>query len=308
MSIDTLFGVPLVVEANQRDRWIAVLTDCWRAQMGRRPGSLADDIDELAVLFGTGSKPKTIRDKVHAQRSASVAGADELPEPAVVVLDGVALITPEGRILLHVLVRLQRADSVVIEQDLQAFALDAALRARSTWHATWLRKQFEGSLSAPAVGAALLLLVNGSVGTELGLLLPKDADADRQLGAALMPVIAGFSSALGGKESDLSNGVRQHWAFTQISRLLGRQIAREPVPSGTLTYIREGQEKALLEELSRRLENLEPDPHRRREAVIALVDGYREARGALAAVGQSHEEPTATRRIVSRLTDPVAKR
>ena len=303
MSNDNLFGAPLLLDAFQRDQWIATLTRTWTAQMGARPRRLGDDLDDLSSLFGTGTRPKALRERVHALKPAE-RDSSELPSAAVLVVDGSPLVTPEGRILLDVLSELQRAGSTVIGREQQVRALQTAVEVRSAWHVKWMLKQFDGSLSASALGAALFLLINRSIGPQRGLLLPKDAIADRELGDVILPLLAQFSKDLNGEIPATAGGVRGHWAFTQISRLLGREVARDTTPLGTVTYVRAGQDNALLDDLASRLQRLETDPHRRRVAVLGFIDGYRRVRGVFAALGQMHEEPTATRRVTARLTDP----
>lgn len=300
MSTESLFGTPLVIEPMTRDAWIAILFRDWTTQMGRQPGPLVDDLENLASLFGAGASPKAIRDRVHVLPPADDHSHD-LPRAASLLIDGCAVVTPEGRIMLDVLLQLQQTASSRIDTGQQVWALSMAAGLRAHWHTTWLRKQFEGSLSASALAAALFLLVNGSVGEPRGLLLPADVNRDRELGAVILPLLAKFSHTLGGREPDLAGGIRQHWAFTQVSRLLGRQVDRKPVPDGTLTYIRVGQDQTLLDELARRLDRA--DPHRRGVAVRELLEGYRRVRGVLAAYGLMHEDPTASRRILDRLAN-----
>ena len=118
-----------------------------------------------------------------------------------------------------------------------------ATALRSEWHARWLHKQFESPISAPVLGAALFLLINGSVGRPRALLMPSDSERDRELGAIVLPLIARFSKSLGGSEPVTDAGIRQHWIFTQLSRLLGRDVARERAEDGTATFVRIGREE-----------------------------------------------------------------
>lgn len=300
---DTLFGAPLSLDAATVDQWVRILSRSWIALMGDPPSDLEADLAALAPVFASGAKPRVLKDKVY---SLSPAKPEDhlLPADALVPIDGGSLITPEGRILLGILMGLQRSARTSIEVSEQVRALQAAVALRTTWQRTWLKNQFEGTLSAPPLGAALFLLINGSIGPDAALTLPSADSDDRQLGQIILPLIASFSETLGGRIPESTGGVRKHWAFSQVSRILGRDVARKTARQGAIMYIRPGRQAPFLDEVASRLARL-ADIHRRREAVTGLVLGYREIRGELAAVEQMHEDPTATRRIVQRVTDPL---
>ena len=302
MSLLTLFGAPTRLDSATQQWWIQLLTKNWLALMGRPPHLLEADLNDMAPLFANGASPKNVKARIYALPEAD-AETQQLPREVVLIIDGCPLITPEGRILLDVLLDLQRTGAGEIDVDRQLFALATATALRSEWHARWLHNQFESSISAPVLGAALFLLINGSVGKSRALLMPSDSKRDRELGAVVMPLIAGFSKSLGGREPVTDAGIRQHWVFTQLSRLLGRDVAREKAEYGTATFVRMGRDRNLLDELVSRLERT-ADAHRRYTAITEFIDGYRRARGSLAALGQMHEDPTTTRRITDRLLAP----
>ncbi|MCM3535027.1 hypothetical protein M3693_12455 [Cellulosimicrobium funkei] len=299
----TLFGAPLNLDVTTIDRWIVTLSRAWAALTGTLPGELEADLRTSAQVFGSGASAKTIKEKVYTLPAAT----DEeraIPGEALVIVDGSALITPEGRILLDVLVQLQRQAETTIGGDLQVAALSRALTMRTRSQQAWLRKQFEGTLSASPLGAALFLLINGSIGQRAAFVLPSDDMEDREMGRLVLPLIADFSARIGGKVPETTGGLRKHWVFSQVSRLLGRDVARDTDDAGAYMYVRPGREGDLLEGLADRLARM-ADVHKRHEAVSALVKGYRDIRGDLAAVGLMHEDPTATRRLVQRLADPL---
>jgi hypothetical protein len=302
MSEATLFGVPTHLEPGSEAAWIRLLTKNWLALMGRPLRPLKVDLDDMAPLFANGTSLKNIKNRIYALPEAD-AETKALPQEVVLIIDGCALITPEGRILLDLLLDLQRAGQHEIDVDRQLFALTTASKLRSEWHSRWLHNQFESSISAPVLGAGLFLLVNGSIGESRALLMPSNNQRDRELGAVVMPLVANFSRTLGGRSPATDEGIRQHWVFTQLSRLLGRDVAREKADDGTATWVRVGREKNLLDELTARLEQT-ADAARRHTAIVDFIDSYRRARGSLAAFGQMYEDPTATRRIASRLLAP----
>jgi hypothetical protein len=305
MSESTLFGAPTHLEPTTQERWIHLLTRNWLALMGRPPRLLEADLNAMAPFFANGASPKSLKTRIYALPEADIETKNALPREVALIVDGCALITPEGRILLEVLLDLQRTGEHAIDVNRQIFALSTANTLRSEWHLRWLRNQFESSISLPVLGAGLFLLINGSVGEAQALLMPSNNHQDRELGAIVMPLIAAFSQSLGGRLPDTDTGIRQHWVFTQLSRLLGRDIAREKVDNGTATWVRTGRESMLTDELATRLART-ADTARRQTAVADFVENYRRVRGPLAAFGQMHEDPTTTRRIAERLLAPEA--
>jgi hypothetical protein len=299
MTPHKLFGIPTRLDSAKRHFLVRLLTKNWEVLMGRPLHSLEADLDDMAPLFANGASLQNLRTRVYALPEADTE-TRQLPREVALIIDGCMLITPEGRILLDVLLDLQRTDSEEISVDRQLSALTIATALRSEWHARWLHKQFDSSISVSVLGAALFLLINGSVGKAHALLVPGDSKRDRELGAVVLPLIADFSMSLGGSEPETDTGIRNHWAFTQLTRLLGRDVTRERSKSGTAIFVRVGREGNLLEELASRLGRT-ADANRRYTAITDFTNGYRRARGSLAALGQMYEDPTITRRITDRL-------
>jgi hypothetical protein len=299
MTFATLFDSPTRFEPTVLERWARLLTRHWMSLMGRPPADLTDDLNAMTLFFASGASAKTVKARVYDLPQLEV-GAAGLPRSLVLPVGGSGLITPEGRILLDLLLELQRTGRFEIDLEQQRRAWATSSQLRSEWHARWLHKQFDSTVSAPVLGAVLFLVVNGSIGEHRALLMPGETERDRELGHVVMPLIAAFSKALGGKAPDTDIGVRQHWVFTQVTRLLGRDVAREKDGGGSLIWVRPERERHLVENLAHRLHKI-ADPARRYTAVHGLVDDYREVRGRLAALGQMHEDPTSTRRTTQQL-------
>lgn len=302
MSSQNLFGAPTSYDPVSLQRWIRLLLRAWHALVGRPPERLRTDLDELRSIFGNGASAKAIKMRVYELPEAD-AEMRTLPSEVALLVDDCALITPEGRILLEVLQGLQKGGTGEIDLGRQLAALTTANTLRGEWHAQWLTKQFKSNLSPAAIGAALFLLINGCVGEAKALEMPSDGQRDRELGRVIMPLVAGFSESLGKSPPATDEGIRQHWAFTQVSRLLGREVAREKGDRGTVMFVRENREHNLLEKLGHLLANEEDA--RRQAAVLQFVEGYRRSRGKLAAFGQMHEDPTQTDKVARLLTRGV---
>lgn len=307
MSLETLFGIPTHIEPSEQARLVRVLNRNWHALMSRPVRSLDADLEDLSVLFGAGVSPRSLKKHVYALPDADTESLD-LPGEVVVILDGCALITPEGRIMLDVLMGMRGTGSWQIDPGTQLRALYKANQRRAEWQVRWMHKQFHSSISQPVLGAALFLLVNGSVGREHALFMPRDPDYDRDLGAVVIPLVAQFSADLGGNNPAEGTGLRGHWAFSQVSRLMGRDVERDTAKKeGAFLYIRPGREQHLLNDVAERLDKLGSQP-RTHQAVLDFVEGYRARRGRLAALGQMHEDPTQTRRIMNTLVAGIGGR
>lgn len=297
MTAATLFGAPLGYEAGSRDRWISVLETTWLAFAHDPPGALDTDLDRLRPLYATGASAKGLRTTFATLEAISVDV--DLPQEVALRFEDRTLITPEGRVLLEVLTGMRTNGSFVITETQALWANSTALIARCGWNREWAAKQLEGSLSAPALGAACFLLLNGSIGLNRALTLPDDEAEDRSLGGLVLPLISEFSQRLGGKAPTLDTGLRSHWAFTQVSRLLPLDVGRETKADGTMLFVRKDREQHLVANLRERLARW--DVNATESALAGLVTDYRKARGALIAIDQSFEEPRHTQAILAGL-------
>ena len=118
----TLFGAPTRLDSATQQWWIRLLTKNWRALMGRSPLWLEDDLDDMAPFFANGASLQNLKTRIYALPEAD-ARPSELPSEVVLIIDGCALVTPEGRILLDVLLDLQRTGGGEIDVDRQLSAL-----------------------------------------------------------------------------------------------------------------------------------------------------------------------------------------
>lgn len=299
MTATTLFGAPLGYTQDTLARWIRHLEQCWTAFATRGPGELHDDLESLRPFFATGANAKSLRATMAGlppTRDLDLVRTTDLTLP----FEDRALITPEGRVLLDVLHALRDTDEYVISDDRVLWAHHIALTARSTWSREWADKQLDGNMSPPVLGAACFLLINGSVGLPQALRLPEDDTEDRALGRLVLPVLGNFSESLSGKAPALDSGLRSHWVFTQVSRLLPLDVRREKIAGGTALYIREDRERVLVSNLHDRLARF--DVLAVEAAITQLIADYRSIRGALIAVDQSFEEPRHTQAIQRALT------
>jgi hypothetical protein len=253
----------------------------------------------MAHLFATGTSAKSLRTTL-SHLDAIVGNGQLLPETVLLPVEDRGLITPEGRILLQVLITMRDKGDYVIDADRALEALATSVETRSEWHRAWVQRQVSGTLSPPALGAAVFLLVNGSIGRQKALVMPVRESEDRTLANIVLPIIGKFSQTLGGKVPSAESGIRSHWAFTQVSRFLAIDVARDTESDGTALFVREGREQHLIDDLAARLAKW--DPPAVSTAVDSLVREYRRVRGTLVNGGISFEDPTHTQKVTRALT------
>jgi hypothetical protein len=298
VSESTLFGAPLGYSRDGLFLWIRGLEEAWSAfAAGRAPADLDADLDRTREVFAHGATGKRLRDAV--ARLPAVENPFEFPPEICLNVDGSWLITPEGRILLDVLYQLRRTSSNAIEPPAQIRALSRATELHSTWYEAWASKQLGGPLSPAAIGAAVLILVNGSLDYESAFWLPNDEIARPQLRRTVLDLIGNFSTRLG-EERPADSPLRSHWAFSQTSRVLSRDIERVSGSDGARVFVRPGREQHLLSDLRERLSK--HDATDVQNAIGGMVAGYLEARGAFVSLGIMHERPNHTRLVVDSLT------
>ncbi|MFQ1000494.1 hypothetical protein [Modestobacter sp. SSW1-42] len=297
MSASTLFGAPLGFTAASLTEWIEALEGRWSDfAEGARPGDLHRDLAMLRSVFGHGAAGNRLRTTFGKLTEATATL--ELPSEVVLTSDELELITPEGRILLDVLYRLRSQEDYVIDVETRVRSLGLAVETRASWYEMWASKQLAGSLSLSPIAAALLVLINGSIAPADGFYLPDEDVVSPDYEATVLELIGNFSEALGGTRPT-SGALRNHWVFTQATRVLSRDLHRLPTQQGARVQVREGREIHLLADIQHRLaryprSNLQ-------SALLQLVDQYGRYRGLFASVGGSHERSSHTRWIVDSL-------
>jgi hypothetical protein len=290
MTVSTLFGAPIGYSDASLSNWIAVLEESWVSLAGAGPGPLGADLRSLQSIFGQGASARALRASL--RESSGLADALGLPEGALLRVGDQEVITPEGRILLDCLHQLRRSSSRVLTDSQVANALSMAIEVRSTWYREWALRQVSSNASPPVLGAAVFLLVNGSVGIDRALLLPNSESADRALGDVILPIISDFSEHLGGRRPTAGTGVRSHWVFTQLTRIFYRDIARSSTDAGTTVFVERDREERLIDDLRHRLDRQDAQSVAR--ALESILQAYRTRRGRLISLGVAHEEPSHT--------------
>lgn len=190
----------------------------WRSMScDGEPGDLAEDLRALAQFFGPGDQ-RGLRARVNAlPRNAG----SRLPEPFALLIDGRAVMTPEGRIALERL-RDPRADTPAAHDD-QAVLLTDLYRAWSHAPLSALAENSR-SVSPRAMGVALLAVINGSDTRERAL--TSFDEQPPRLSKALHAPIEAFAATVAKRRCDTS-ALMHEYPSQQAARVLRGALIRE---------------------------------------------------------------------------------
>jgi hypothetical protein len=184
---------------------------------GGDPGHLAEDLEALAQFFGPGDQ-RGLRARVNAlPRNAG----SRLPDRYVLIVDGRAVMTPEGRIALERL-RDPSADTPMAHDD-QAVLLTDLYRGWSHSPLSALA-QNSRSISPRAMGVALLAVVNGSDTRERAL--TSSAEQPPELLKALHAPIEAFAAIVAKRRCGTS-ALMHDYPSQQAARVLRGNLIRE---------------------------------------------------------------------------------
>lgn len=303
-ALNTLFGVSRGLEPEENFAIQEYLRAAWRAQFGSEPSTLSADLEILEDLFGPHIQAKRVRNAaeelgfIHAVRPP-------LPESIFLPVDEHrGFVTPEGRIVLDQLERIDRAGERVLSRDsvLTGYALAADFYGAS--QRQWMRKQIAGGDVRPTtLGFAIFLLINNSVGIFHALLLPSSPEEEAALARCVLPVVSKFSTSVGGNAVSQreSERLRSNWIVTETKRQLGQYVSRA---DGRIIkyWIEEGTESDLIAEIGRQLARRKDlAPSIVHSALENCLSAYDLSRPMLASWGLSFERSGHTRNVFNEL-------
>lgn len=264
--------------------WVLdAIAKAFEVQYGRTPADLRADLMIMGELFDPTARGSSIRLQLTA-----VPGTDATTEVGapwlLVLLNGAAIVTPEGRAALDA------AGSatwpVEILSELLAFYRHLAQKKIQTVTAL-LRG--EGPLAHPAaLASVLLLLINRSNSEEKAI----PSDGGSVLDQAIQLVHKSFILAIAPKsEASIEQlSFRSGYGVSEATRRLGPNV----IATGPRVFVRSGEERHatrfVANELRRRVRNTETAMR----AFDALVAEYHKQRPILSAAGCAFERAPAT--------------
>lgn len=272
-------------------------------QRGRPPAGLESDLAHLGRFFSPTSTGRRLREaviglpKIHTPRPFPLPDELYLASP-----NGRGLITPEGRVALHLLEK--RPEGVPVTFDVHEVAW--AYRIVADLYRIWGRDRIlealgikENQLRLPVIAFNLFLLVNGSIGEDKSLPIPPEEELERELSGVIGPVIDAFVGSLRvQRRATESFRLRGGWILSETSRHLFNFVSF----TTKAIWIHRNRTKPLLDRLARELAR---DKTRGRvdveQAFEELAKAYSRARPALASRGIAHERSAETRAIRDQL-------
>ncbi len=301
---ESLFGVPTGLSPTEASAIVDSLNRAWFDLFARVPGGLNADLQLLKRYFHPIAQGARLR-KLIAGVPETAKERVPLPDLLFFRIDPQrGLITPEGRIVLDILKPLLASGGPVL-MDITDIAW--ANRVVADLYRSWTRERLRGvastqvSLQLPVVAFVLTLLVNGSVGRDFALPIPRSEAQDEQLSHVLGPIVDAFVDRLRPQKRREPFRLRGGWIVTESTRRLFGVIARE---SDSL-WIREGADAQLPHDLARTLSSRKYNPSDCVAALDALIVAYQGSRVDLASFGLSHERPSRTKRVRDTFVDAL---
>ena len=293
---ESLFGIPTGLSHDEAASIAASLTRAWLGLFSRVPGGLNSDLELLKSYFHPIAQGARLR-RLIANVPEVDNGLGPLPQLLLFQIgERRGLVTPEGRIALEVLKRELGNDGDVVI-DLTEIAW--ANRVVADLYRSWTRERLrdvaspDAPLQVPVVGFALTMLVNGSVGREHALPIPRSDLQEEQLSRVIGPIVDAFVDAIRRQNRREPFRLRGGWIVTETTRHLFGAIDRD----GDLLWVREDADERLPRELAAALAKRKYNRQICESALDALLGAYRAARPELASFGLSHERPSRTNRI-----------
>lgn len=299
-----LFGLSRALGSKEAESLASFLFKAWRLQRGCPPAALEGDLSYLARYFSPTLTGRKLREAV------AVLPKLDIPRPAAltdeVFLDspsGRGLVTPEGRVLLHLLSTQRDLDLPLFANGEVAWAYSTVAQLYQSWSRERVLEALGikiGALRLPVIAFNLVLLVNGSVGEENALSIPPDEAAERQLSRILGPIIDSFVESLNIKRLKTESfRLRGGWVLSETRRHLFDYVSF----TAHAIWILRSAKKPLVQRLGRELaeRNKDRSRHDVEQAFEVLVQAYARARPALASRELVHERSGETRAIRDQL-------
>jgi hypothetical protein len=303
VQFEALFGVSRSLSSQDAKALESYLVAAWIAQTRKLPAGLDSDLALLAGFFAPTSTSRRLRagiaglQKLSAQRPALLTDEIFLESPS-----GRGLVTPEGRVLLHLLAKHGSREAVLFNLEEIAWAYRAVADLYRAWGRFRLIEALgikESALRLSVVGFNLALLVNGSIGEERAFPVPAEESEEQELSGIIGPIIDAFVEVLRPRRKRRESfRLRGGWVLTETSRHLSAFVS---FTSGAI-WIRQNRQRPLVDRLGNELARdkgraLSDIAH----AFDALLLAYGRARPALSARAVGHERSAQTRIIKERL-------
>lgn len=304
------FGAFFDFETAQQEETLSYLRQAWLAQFGQPPRSLTVDLESLSSWYRPQVAAKNLRDLADSLGMVNEERPHIQAELYIAVDESRGIVTPEGRALIE-LVHARNQP----EEDRDAFVISVMARLVEFYSGPrreWMQKTvIGGDLRPPTLGYAVFLLINGSIGEDRALRIPRSQSDDTRLAQPVVAVSNTFASAIGGsplKGRELTR-LRSNWAVSEAGRQMPGLIRNQPTAGkGLLSFIAIGAEQRTVEKIAAALILRKSfDPACLPVALKATTDAYGEARPLLKSWEMSWESSPNTRKVCAQLESAVTR-
>lgn len=306
---ETLFGVLQGLSGQEAKVLESYLEAAWIAQTRKLPTALDNDLASLAHFFAPTSTSRRLRASLSGLGKVTVPRPPSLPaELYLASPNGRGLVTPEGRVILHLLEKHRGSEAVRFGLEEVAWAYRTVADLYRTWGRDRLVEALgikENPLRLSVVGFNLALQINGSVGEAKSFPVPAGESEEEELSGILGPVIDAFVESLRPRRKRKESfRLRGGWILTETSRHLSDSVTF----TSKAIWIRPNRQMPLVDRLAREVARDKRRTHLDVEqAFDALLAAYAKARPALAARAIAHERSAQTRAIREQLLASFGK-
>lgn len=275
--------------------------------------TLEADLKSLRHWFNPIASGKKLRDSVEVLSAGPAATPLDLGDLVEQVDARRALITPEGRIALWLLVDALDAGPGSSEGGLwfESHKISTAWSTLASTYRNWNRQRLvsvtkllqeeTATLRPTAVGLLLVLLVNRNTAPERRLPVPTDRKVSNDISNALSKPVLAFANTFAGTTNAKASGIDLYrgWALGEISRRLGSSLHKD---ADGIWVEQELAERRLIEALASRQTSQSPNLE---AALNAALDSYQNIRPTLTSLGIAHERSSATSHLFTQISRAV---
>lgn len=317
----TLLGISGSITAARAGQLTESLSRAWEVVFRRPPGDLDEDLEASRFWFDPVAQGQRLR--------REISKLDRMPEdlndpghPLTVTLDHRKwLVTPEGRCVLDLLMRLPKEPSI---HNVTVAEVVPYERRLAGLYRRWSRHRLESvvallagtnkPLQIPAAGIVIALLINRSTSEHRALVRFRTDPERSVVDSAFFTPVQRFADVLSPnrRQSSISARLISGWMLYEVRRRVGDALvlvdAREDKHGAV--WVRREEEASVLNTVARDLVR----GHRARVvadqflvAFDTLVAELRRESQALAGFGLAHERPRDTLRLRASLYDRLSQ-
>lgn len=300
----SLLGLPELLSEAERTALLNGLARIWESTMGQPPGDVDSDLEACRRWFDPVAQGQRLRRQISELPLLPTHLTIPAAPMTLRIDDHRALVTPEGRCALDLLLKLE--ESRVNEHVILPTTLVPYERRLARLYQRWSRHRLEsvlellagGSkpLQIPAAGVIVALLVNRCDSEDRALTRFADGEAKEIVDRAFFAPVQAFSDVLSpsGRRNRTNPKLVSGWMLYEARRRLGEGLVVVDARQGAngKVWIRPERREEVLDRVCSDLargHRTRANPQTLGEAYDALVDELRKSLPTLAGFGLVHE-------------------